>query len=60
MADFHDQDEINVQAYHSSLTDIFLRVQELFVTEKLEHRRINRSNIIERTAAATGVKKDLI
>ena len=60
MADFNDQQRRNVPAYDSLDTEIVLRVRQFFENEKREHRRINLNNVIERTAAAAGVSKNII
>ena len=40
--------------------EIVLRVRKFFKKEKQEHRRINLNNVIERTAVAIGVKKNIV
>ena len=60
MTDFNHQQRRNVRAYDSSHMEIVLRVQQFFEEEKREHRRISHNNVIERTAAATGVSKNIV
>ena len=60
MAVFNDQERRNVRAYDSSHIQIVLRVRQFLEKEKQEHRLINLNNVIERTLAATGVRKNII
>ena len=49
-----------MRAYDQSHMEIVLRVRQFFEQEKIQLRRINLNNVLERIAAATGVNRNII
>ena len=49
-----------MRAYDQSHMEIVLTVRQFFEQEKIQHYRINLINVLERTAAATGVNRNII
>ena len=56
----NEPEKKKMRAYDQSHLKIVLNVRQFFEQEKIEHRRINLNNVLEVTAAATGVNKNIV